>query len=494
MDADIFMIDLHRSFQSIIEYANTLVASQGETCGFIGQLASTTINSGLLMFKMEPESELFLKNWVLYHDSYGSRGVKWQDDQGWLQFTYLKYIENILSIPMPLDCTAPFKNWVVGAHTWVPNSFRNACFAKNLYLLGLLPEKLSIGKACILSGIDPRGRMNIHDWALKVVVNSRELMQILHYSHCVVGNVLTYHGKEHNNAIKAEWPNIVKRATAFPIGPGSLIGQDIRSGPEIYGQNGNVPVTPSVPNEPRIESTETKSNSDISIVNTSFSATHTNSTSFDESLLSYNDNGIMSLFPSLTNSSMEEGILVDSIKSRRHLRRQHKILVSTAIDRDTISSLSPVARIHAVYQWVKEFVLSILNTNSAVLKGTSTSTNEEEHRRRLDTTTISGKTVTRTIHNTHTLPRPPPKAMPAHPSPVKRSPVSAPHAGIPATETELIRGNCSSAVHDELTRTGKESHWMAQHPSWRVLEQTILAGNHTVYTPFRDKLRRGELL
>ena len=66
IDADFFIADYNRTLQSIIARANSNIpfGTIGANCEMIAQDAPTTINSGMLLFRMSRSSEIILQNWV----------------------------------------------------------------------------------------------------------------------------------------------------------------------------------------------------------------------------------------------------------------------------------------------------------------------------------------------------------------------------------------------------------------------------------------------
>lgn len=158
------MIDYSRSIESIITYANRNALRHSSTCELIAQDSSTTLNSGLLFFRVSPAGEKIIKHWmesVMYHHE---KMTFWQEDQGWLQYVYLKYLEDHLKTPPLYNCAQFNIHALPGAPHMAENAIRNLCYAKMLSYFGLPPGKRSNGKFCLLGGTTPHDRINFKDW------------------------------------------------------------------------------------------------------------------------------------------------------------------------------------------------------------------------------------------------------------------------------------------------------------------------------------------
>lgn len=100
---DVFILEYSRSMASIIEVAE---AGEERRCDIIAQDAPTTINSGFLIFRMSLAGERIIEQWleVMIENHY--KGIFWQEDQGWLQYVYLKSVESHLKKQCIFDCIA----------------------------------------------------------------------------------------------------------------------------------------------------------------------------------------------------------------------------------------------------------------------------------------------------------------------------------------------------------------------------------------------------
>lgn len=228
VDADSVMVDLTRSLESIISFANqqyypptsgtsttkpvTGGSVGGEGCEVIAQLSSSTINAGIAFFRISPAGDKLVRNWISTYMKHQAMGKKWQDDQvcrkhacflpclslhtslllllffqGWFQYTYLQHLQRLYDIQWPLDCGT-----MNSRVSRMPEaSLRNQCFASLLYLTGLMPlphrphilyqphrvvdivngKKSSSGHSykgvrfCVIAGLTAEDRFNTHDWA-----------------------------------------------------------------------------------------------------------------------------------------------------------------------------------------------------------------------------------------------------------------------------------------------------------------------------------------
>lgn len=66
IDADVIITDLSFSLESLIDSVNNPIGFDHDTyvrdpCSFIGQLSSTTINSGVMFFRIDPYSLSFIR-------------------------------------------------------------------------------------------------------------------------------------------------------------------------------------------------------------------------------------------------------------------------------------------------------------------------------------------------------------------------------------------------------------------------------------------------
>ena len=88
VDADTVMVDLTRSLESVISYANHQYYPMGakggrgdEGCELIAQLSSSTINAGAIFFRISPASDELVRTWIQTHLEYKALGRQWQLDQ-----------------------------------------------------------------------------------------------------------------------------------------------------------------------------------------------------------------------------------------------------------------------------------------------------------------------------------------------------------------------------------------------------------------------------
>jgi len=136
-------------------------AKDGEEsgCDVIAQLGAHTINTGVLFFQFKTSTEELLQQWVKITLDHEQRGVGWQHDQGRFQALYLHYLahtsmramadmqpnanehantkpqttaKECRNVKLPYNCAS-------GPMHSKENSRRNACFAHNLYAVGLMP-------------------------------------------------------------------------------------------------------------------------------------------------------------------------------------------------------------------------------------------------------------------------------------------------------------------------------------------------------------------
>lgn len=143
LDMDTYFADKYRPIQSVIDTANAMLTahSQKQTvraaskvsklCDIIAQDSPATINTGVLIFRVSDTAQLLLQDWVSSMWQHIVNSVFWQEDQGWLQHVYLKYLQKELKVTLPDDCASK----KIGNKR--ANSLRNLCYAKSLAMLGL---------------------------------------------------------------------------------------------------------------------------------------------------------------------------------------------------------------------------------------------------------------------------------------------------------------------------------------------------------------------
>ena len=83
VDADSVMVDLTRSLESIISFANHQYypAGGGEGCEVVAQLSSSTINTGVIFFRISPAGDKLVRTWISTYMKNQAMGRKWQDEQ-----------------------------------------------------------------------------------------------------------------------------------------------------------------------------------------------------------------------------------------------------------------------------------------------------------------------------------------------------------------------------------------------------------------------------
>lgn len=210
-------------------------------------------------------------------------GAVWQDDQGWIQYAYLKHLEHHYKRPLFIDCAVNL-NAVPGllqanGGRISPNGLRNNCFAKNLHLYNLLDQHLHRtavkrkqaaaaaavedptvtaaphsadwhgahgSKYCILRGNTTEDRINLHDWngdhhisnttgEYSFVPGTGQYTKAGKHvpSECTLYGAWLYHGKNFelvNKEIKPRWQEMKERYKAVMNKKGSSEGTNSVSG------------------------------------------------------------------------------------------------------------------------------------------------------------------------------------------------------------------------------------------------------------------------
>ena len=198
LDSDIMIANFARRLESIISFAenmlgggeSTSTSSRDKTteqtgCQIISQQGPATNNGGVLFFKISPEGKQVLADWVSTTLNHLRSGIEWQEDQGRLQQTYLAYLSDDLHIDMPLNCALPVKDPIyrkMNPSRMSANALRNLCFARNLYLTGLLPQLRRTGRYCMLPPLNDVSAFNLHDMEkTEAVVNDEYVVKINFY-------------------------------------------------------------------------------------------------------------------------------------------------------------------------------------------------------------------------------------------------------------------------------------------------------------------------
>lgn len=208
LDMDITILDLSRRLTSIILHANTHAntVNYSKACDFIAQDAPTTINSGVLFFRLSASGEAILQQWVDAVVIHHKQKIFWQQDQGWLQYVFLKYVQE-LTKKMPLfNCAVNGISNIAattsGSVRFGESAVRSLCYAKMLSYYGLHPGQRSFGKFCLLPGVTELDRINLKDWPGIQKWSHDELVHIMHLPYvsnvegqCHLRGLFLYHGK-----------------------------------------------------------------------------------------------------------------------------------------------------------------------------------------------------------------------------------------------------------------------------------------------------------
>jgi hypothetical protein len=234
LDRDVAVVELSRSIESVIRYANEeQLRLHNSTCDFIGQHFYHTINAGVLFFRVSPQALAWLKYWAEITLKRGRESFAWNGDQGWLQYTYLRYAELVSGRRLPLDCASEHQTQV----------HKNFCFAKMLTYIGP-PGRTAIGRFCLLTGDTLLGRINMRDWRpnYSVAGPPDDPYLLASFEGCDLRGLLFYHSKsaeipdmlftrrpEYNMSISAAasytslHPSLATRTQSDPSAPLTLL-------------------------------------------------------------------------------------------------------------------------------------------------------------------------------------------------------------------------------------------------------------------------------
>lgn len=176
VDADVFVVDLEKALEAMIRNADANYADHSSVCALIAQDAPTTINTGALIFRMSARSEAILTRWI--DNQYRLANVLdivWQDEQGWLQLTYLQHAAAVRGAPEDAVNCAVENILTVRKYarhkTLGETPLRSKCYASALAQLQLQllspakgkPFSRSTGDMCLLPGLSSLDRLNLHD-------------------------------------------------------------------------------------------------------------------------------------------------------------------------------------------------------------------------------------------------------------------------------------------------------------------------------------------
>ena len=228
VDADVFVVDLDKSLEAMISNADSSYApSAPGGCSLIAQDSPTTINTGALIFKVAQRSNALLRSWI--DNQYRLANVEdiaWQDEQGWLQLTFLQQAAAIRGAALTIDCAVPHIG-AVREYARIKGigetPLRSKCYASALAQLQLqlqspatansssssLQSSRSAGDMCLLPSLSHLDRLNLHDmpgrprWVdgvkyvhvLKVPRGGRAVRGGEEDGRCGLAGALLYHGK-----------------------------------------------------------------------------------------------------------------------------------------------------------------------------------------------------------------------------------------------------------------------------------------------------------
>lgn len=210
LDADVMIANPHYRIEDIIHH--TRVALRSSSCEVISQLSLSTINTGVMMFRVSQISDILIQDWIQLIAMGLIQTTDWQHEQGWFEYLYLLYLQRYFYSLHPfvyndeLDSLMSYQamncgfrirksNQHIGVRDVPLAVIRGRCFMKSLSILDVLPiqydsELLESSKKksvfainrlqkelhmCMLTGlemINPMspaissiGFFNMHDWS-----------------------------------------------------------------------------------------------------------------------------------------------------------------------------------------------------------------------------------------------------------------------------------------------------------------------------------------
>ena len=205
LDADVMIANPYHRIEDIIHHSRVVL--QSSACEMIAQLSLSTINTGIIMFRVSQISDILIQEWIKLSVIGLIQNTDWQHEQGWFEYLYLLYLQRYFYNLHPfaheeldrlisyeaMNCGFKFKkgNQHIGIRDVPLPVIRGRCFMKSLSILDALPIQFhhsSMSKTvytssniqkelhmCMLTGLEVAnplssvissiGMFNMHDWS-----------------------------------------------------------------------------------------------------------------------------------------------------------------------------------------------------------------------------------------------------------------------------------------------------------------------------------------
>lgn len=206
LDADVIIANPQYRIEDIIHH--TRVVLKSSACEVISQLSLSTINTGVMMFRVSQISDILIQQWISLSVMGLIQSTDWQHEQGWFEYLYLLYLQRHIYglypfvIDHELDSLLSYEAMNCGFRVRKSNQhigvrdvplavIRGRCFMKSLAIMEALPvqyESTSLLKSvfrvdnvqkelhmCMLTGLEivnplssvisSIGFFNMHDWS-----------------------------------------------------------------------------------------------------------------------------------------------------------------------------------------------------------------------------------------------------------------------------------------------------------------------------------------
>jgi hypothetical protein len=178
-----------RRIESILSIAQTKFhsdpSSSSRRCEVIAQLSPTTLNTGILFFRVSFRSLAIVNDWIRLTTDSLLNNLEWQHEQGWFGYLYSLYLERILreeiirdlNFSFPIACGKSLLKNEAHRRSFLLKQrnlnatviyIRTQCLIHSLKSINGFPDPSNYFdglEICPLNGIDGLDeQFNIHDW------------------------------------------------------------------------------------------------------------------------------------------------------------------------------------------------------------------------------------------------------------------------------------------------------------------------------------------
>jgi hypothetical protein len=189
LDADVIVASPLRKIESILSIAQIKFhpdpSSSTRRCEVIAQLSPTTLNTGILFFRVSFRSLAIVNDWIQLTTDSLLNNLEWQHEQGWFGYLYSLYLERIVreeiirdsSFSFPIACGKSLLKNEANRRSFLLKQrnlnatviyIRTQCLIHSLKSINGFPDPSSYFdglEICPLNGIHGLDeQFNVHDW------------------------------------------------------------------------------------------------------------------------------------------------------------------------------------------------------------------------------------------------------------------------------------------------------------------------------------------